>query len=154
KTMRNNINEGNHLFVDQHLSHTAELLRQDAIAKIDYCILETIAITDDGYIIPTTSIGNSLAFAEKADNIILEINLAQSRALECVHDLYSLNKQEERPPIPLENVSDRIGERGIPFDVKKLRVIVFTEQIDSPSTIISPDEETQVMADHLMDFLR
>src|SRR5699024_12089843 len=54
KTMRNNINEGNHLFVDQHLSHTAELLRQDAIAKIDYCILEAIAITDDGYIIPTT----------------------------------------------------------------------------------------------------
>lgn len=95
KTMRNNINEGNHLFVDQHLSHTAELLRQDAIAKIDYCILEAIAITDDGYIIPTTSIGNSLAFAENADNIIIEINLAQSQALEGVHDLYSLNKQGE-----------------------------------------------------------
>lgn len=154
KTMRNNINEGNHLFVDQHLSHTAELLRQDAIAKIDYCILEAIAITDDGYIIPTTSIGNSLAFAENADNIIIEINLAQSQALEGVHDLYSLNKQGERAPIPLENVSDRIGERGIPLDVKKVRGIVFTEQLDSPSTIISPDEETQVMADHLMDFLR
>lgn len=154
KTMRNNINEGNHLFVDQHLSHTAELLRQDAIAKIDYCILEAIAITDDGYIIPTTSIGNSLAFAENADNIIIEINLAQSQALEGVHDLYSLNKQGERAPIPLENVSDRIGERGIPLDVKKVRGIVFTEQLDSPSTIISPDEETQVMADNLMDFLR
>jgi len=154
KTMRNNINEGNHLFVDQHLSHTAELLRQDAIAKIDYCILEAIAITDDGYIIPTTSIGNSLAFAENADNIIIEINLAQSQALEGVHDLYSLNKQGERAPIPLENVSDRIGERGIPLDVKKVRGIVFTEQLDSPSTIISPDEETQVIADHLMDFLR
>lgn len=154
KTMRNNINEGNHLFVDQHLSHTAELLRQDAIAKIDYCILEAIAITEDGYIIPTTSIGNSLAFAENADNIIIEINLAQSQALEGVHDLYSLNKQGERAPIPLENVSDRIGERGIPLDVKKVRGIVFTEQQDSPSTIISPDEETQVMADHLMDFLR
>jgi len=154
KTMRNNINEGNHLFVDQHLSHTAELLRQHAIAKIDYCILEAIVITEDGYIIPTTSIGNSLAFAENADNIIIEINLAQSQALEGVHDLYSLNKQGERAPIPLENVSDRIGERGIPLDVKKVRGIVFTEQLDSPSTIISPDEETQIMADHLMDFLR
>src|SRR5699024_11310285 len=143
KTMGNNINEGNHLFVDHHLSHTAELLRQDAIAKIDYCILESIAITDDGYIIASTSIGNSLAFAEYADNIIIVINLAQSQALEGVHDLYSLNKQGERAPIPLENVSDRIGERGIPLDVKKVRGIVFTEQLDSPSTIISPDEETQ-----------
>src|SRR5699024_12529149 len=80
--------------------------------------------------------------------------LAQSQALEGVHDLYSLNKQGERAPIPLENVSDRIGERGIPLDVKKVRGIVFTEQLDSPSTIISPDEETHVMADHLMDFLR
>src|SRR5699024_12679066 len=96
KTMRNNINEGNHLFVDQHLARPAELLRQDAIAKSDYCILEAIAITDDGYIIPTTSIGNSLAFAENADNIISEINLAQSQALEGVHDRYSLNKQGER----------------------------------------------------------
>src|SRR5699024_7210206 len=88
------------------------------------------------------------------DNIIIEINLAQSQALEGVHDLYSLNKQGERAPIPLENVSDRIGERGIPLDVKKVRGIVFTEQLDSPSTIISPDEETQVIADQLLDLLR
>src|SRR5699024_4414357 len=72
KTMRNNINSGNHLFVDQHLSHTAELLRQNAIEKIDFAILEAISITEDGYIIPTTSIGNSLSFAENAENIIIE----------------------------------------------------------------------------------
>src|SRR5699024_3216850 len=138
----------------QHLSHTAELSRQDAIAKIDYCILEAIASTEDGSIIPTTSIGTSLAPAENPDNIIIETNLAQSQARDDEHDLDSWNKQGERAPIPLENVSDRIGERGIPLDVKKVRGIVFTEQLDSPSTIISPDEETQVMADHLMDFLR
>src|SRR5699024_611762 len=139
KTMRNNINEGNHLFVDQHLSHTAELLRQDAIAMIEDASLEAIAIREDGYRIPTILIGNSPAFAENADNIIIEINLAQSPALEGGHDLYSLNKQGERAPNPLESVSDRIGERGIPLDVKKVRGIVFTEQLDSPSTIISPD---------------
>src|SRR5699024_3369168 len=120
----------------------------------DYCILEAIASTDDGYIIPTTSIGNSLAFAENADNIIIDINLAQSQALEGMHDLYSLNKQGERAPMPLENVSDRITERAIPLEVKKVRGLVFTAQLDSTATIISPDEETQVMADHLMDFLR
>src|SRR5699024_9981993 len=142
KTMRNNINEGNHLFVDQHLSHTAELLRQDAIAKIDYCILEAIAITDDGYIIPTTSIGNSLAFQKNADNILMKINLAQTQALEGVNALYNLKKKGEEKPIPLEIFYDGIGERCIPWYVKKVRVFVFTKQLDSPSTIISPDEET------------
>src|SRR5699024_12566504 len=39
-TMRKKINDGGHLFVDQHLSHTAELLRQDAMGPINYAILE------------------------------------------------------------------------------------------------------------------
>ena len=154
KAMRQNINNGNHLFVDQHLSHTAELLRQNAIETIDYAVLEAISITDDGFIIPTTSIGNSSIFAESADNIIIEINMAQSEALEGVHDLYSPAKQGERDPIPLVKASDRIGEKGIPLDADKVRGIVFTDQLDSPSTIVEPDEETKIMANHLMDFLR
>src|SRR5699024_266801 len=40
---------GAHLFVAQLLSHTAELLRQNAIEGIDYAILEAVSITDDGY---------------------------------------------------------------------------------------------------------
>src|SRR5690625_4284871 len=71
-TMRKKINEGDMLFVDQHLSHTAEMLRADTIESIDFAVLEAIAITENG-IIPTTSIGNSLAFAENADKIIIEI---------------------------------------------------------------------------------
>ena len=153
-TMRRKINEGSHLFVDQHLSHTAELLRADVIESIDYAILEAISVTDDGLIIPTTSIGNSLAFAESAENIIIEINLAQTESLAGVHDLYSPAQQGERNPIPLTKVDDRIGEKGIPVNWKKVKGIVFTEQYDSPSTIVAPDEETKIMAGHLLDFLR
>lgn len=153
KTMRHHINAGDHLFVDQHLSHTAELLRQNAIEGIDYAILEAVSITDDGYLIPTTSIGNSLAFAESADHIIIEINMAQPESLEGVHDLYSPENQGERQPIPLVHSSDRIGHKGIPLDTDKVKGIVFTDQTDSPSTIIPPDEETQVMANHLIRFL-
>ena len=59
-TMRKGINNGD-FFCDQHLSHTAELLRAD-VMDIDYAILEAVAITEDGMIIPTTSIGNSSIF--------------------------------------------------------------------------------------------
>ena len=36
----------------------------------------------------------------------------------------------------------------------KVRGIVFTNQLDSPSTIVPPDEETEIMAQHLIQFLR
>jgi len=152
--MRKKINNGEHLFVDHHLSHTSEWIRHDVIETIDYAILEAIAITEDGGIIPSTSIGNSLVFAENAENIIVEINTAQPQKLEGVHDLYSPAKQGERQPIPLTNPDDRIGETSIKVDPAKIKGIVYTHQEDSPSTIGQPDEETKMMADHLLDFLR
>ena len=154
KTMRHNINAGKHLFVDQHLSHTAELLRQDAMGPIDFAILEAISITEDGFIIPSTSIGNSLSFAENAKNIIIEINMAQSEGLTGIHDLYSPDNQGKRKPIPLVKPADRIGMKGIPLKLEKVRGIVFTDQLDSASTITAPDEETKMMAGHLIEFFR
>lgn len=152
-TMRKGINNGDFMFVDQHLSHTAELIRANVMA-VDIAILEAIAISEDGMIIPTTSIGNSLSFAENADMIIVEINEAQSEQLEGIHDLYETGKQGERDPIPLTKANDRIGVKGIKVDPEKIKGIVFTNQDDSPSTIVSPDEETKIMANHLLDFLR
>ncbi len=152
-TMRKGINQGDFLFVDQHLSHTAELLRAN-VMDVDVAILEAIAITEDGMVIPTTSIGNSLTFALNAKSIIIEINMAQSSELEGVHDLYEPGKQGARDPIPLVKASDRIGSKGIPIDVEKVKGIVFTNQLDSPSTIVPPDDETVIMAQHLMTFLR
>jgi succinyl-CoA:acetate CoA-transferase len=139
--------------VDQHLSHTAELLRAD-VMDIDVAILEAISIPEDGMIIPTTSIGNSLAFAQNAKSIIIEINMAQSAHLEGLHDLYEPGKQGSRLPIPLVKPDDRIGTIGIPIDVEKVKGIVFTDQLDSPSTIVPPDDETVIMAQHLIEFLR
>lgn len=153
-TMRKGINKGDILFVDQHLSHTAELVRSNVMDPIDFAILEAVSITKDGMVIPTTSIGNSLSFAQHAKSIIIEINMAQPVDLVGVHDLYEPGKQGERKPIPLTKVDDRIGTIGIPIDVEKVKGIVFTNQPDSPSTIVPPDEETFIMAQHLIEFLR
>lgn len=121
---------------------------------IDFAILEAVTITEDGMIIPTTSIGNSLAFSLNAKSIIIEMNMAQSAQLEGLHDLYEPGKQGERLPIPLVKTDDRIGTIGIPIDVEKVKGIVFTNQLDSPSTIVPPDEETVIMAQYLIEFLR
>lgn len=57
-TMRRKINERELLFVDQHLSHTAELVRSGVLKPIDYAIVEAVSIAEDGMIISTTSVGN------------------------------------------------------------------------------------------------
>ena len=154
KTMRTKINQGELLFVDQHLSHTAELIRADVLPKVDYAIIEAVAITGDGMIIPTTSVGNSTIFAEKADHVIVELNETAPKELIGVHDIYSVGKQGERSPIPLTKATDRIGSIGIRVDLSKIKGIVVTKLADSPSTIVPPDEETQIMANHLLIFLR
>ncbi len=142
-TIRKKINQGDVLYIDQHLSHTAELVRAGVLPEIDFAIVEAVAITEDGMIIPTTSVGNSPIFVQKAKNVIVELNTNLPKELVGVHDIYLPEKQGERKPIPLTNSSDRIGTIGIPVEFDRIT-----------STIVQPDEETQTMANHLMSFLR
>lgn len=153
KEMRRAINRGGLLFVDQHLSHTPELVRQGVLPEIDYAIIEATAITEDGMIIPTTSVGNSSIFVAHAKQIIVEINTAQPD-FEGMHDIYDLGPQGSRVPVQMTKPCDRIGTTGIPMDINRLKGIVFTHQLDSPSPNVGPDEETKTMANHLLDFLR
>ncbi|WP_188207898.1 acetyl-CoA hydrolase/transferase family protein [Alkalibacillus aidingensis] len=152
--MRKEINAGSFHFVDQHLSHTSELIRSNVMESIDYAIVEAVSITKDGMIIPTTSVGNSAIFAQYAKEVIVEINSSQTEALEGVHDIYTLEQQGKRQPVPLTKPDDRIGEPGIKVDPSRIKGIVMTEQLDSPSNIVPPDEETQIIAGHLTNFLR
>ena len=153
-TMRKSINNGDMLFVDQHLSHTAESVRNGVIGSIDYAIVEAVAVTEEGMIIPTTSVGNSNIFVEYAQNVIIELNVKHPLALEGIHDIYTPAIQGERDPIPLTSVEQRIGTKGIPVDINKVKGIVISEVTDSPSTIVEPDAETAQIAAHLIHFLR
>lgn len=153
RTMRGHINNGDVGFIDQHLSITSEYLRQGAM-NIDVAIIEATAITEDGYLIPTSSVGNSPIYVASADKVIIELNVAAPAELEGLHDIYVPEKQGERGPIPIMHANDRVGAKGIKLDMTKVVAIVVTEQEDSPSTIVPPDAETQQMANHLLEFFR
>jgi succinyl-CoA:acetate CoA-transferase len=152
--MRKNINSGDILFADHHLSQTAEMIRSGVIGPIDYAIVEAVAITKDGMIIPTTSVGNSNIFVQYAKHVIVELNVKYPLAFEGIHDVYTPAEQGQRDPIPLTSIEQRIGTRGIPVDIDKIKGIVISEMSDSPSTIVEPDEETGKIAGHLIQFLR
>lgn len=150
--LRAAINRGEVMFIDQHLSETVELLRTRQIAPIDVAIIEAIAITEDGAIIPTTSVGNSASFAILADKVIVEINLSQSPALEGLHDIFIPKQRPNREPMPLMSVRDRIGVSAIAIPPEKIVAIVMTEKLDSASTVQPPDEDTAAIAGHLIEF--
>lgn len=152
--IRNLINSGSVLYSDMHLSQNAELVRTGIIGPIDYLIIEAALITEEGHIVPTTSVGNSPIFAQYAKNIIVELNVAQPAALEGLHDIYIPEVQGKRGPIPLMAASERLGTTAIEVDPAKIKGIVISEITDAPSLIVQPDEETAQIAEHLLNFLR
>lgn len=151
-TLRKAINNGQVMFIDQHLSETVEQLRNHQLKLPDMAVIEAVAITEQGHIVPTTSVGNSASFAIFAKKIIVEINTSHNPNLEGLHDIYIPSYRPTRTPVPLVKVDDRIGSTAIPIDPAKIAAIVFTNQSDSPSTVLSPDEETAAIASHLVDF--
>ena len=153
-TLRKAINAGEVMFIDQHLSETVEQMRNAQLKLPDIAVIEAVAITEQGHIVPTTSVGNSASFAIFARQVIVEINLAHNPNLEGLHDIYIPTYRPTRTPIPLVKVDDRIGSAAIAIPPEKIAAIVITQQTDSPSTVLPPDEDTQAIADHLIGFLK
>jgi succinyl-CoA:acetate CoA-transferase len=150
--LRAAINRGEVMYIDQHLSETVELLRSRQIAPIDVAIIEAVAITESGAIIPTTSVGNSASFAILAKKVIVEINLSQSRDLEGLHDIFIPKHRPAREPIPVMSVDQRAGTTAIDIPFEKIVAIVITDQADSTSSVLPPDADTAAIAAHLVRF--
>lgn len=152
KTLRTAINRGEVMYIDQHLSTTVEMIRENQLGHLDVAIIEAVAITKDGSIVPSTSVGNSPTFAAMADRIIIELNLRQSPLLEGMHDIYIPGPRSHRSPVPVLSVDDRIGEPYITADPNKIAGIVLTEREDNFGALAAADADTQRIAGHLLEF--
>lgn len=139
-------------YIDEHLSQTGETLRQGVYGPIDYTIVESAKITEDGEIILSGSVGNSPIFIEQAENVIIEINLNLPKEYEGLHDIYIPNEQGERSEIPLKHAEDRIGNIGVKVDPRKVRGVIISREDDTPSPLFEPNKATQKIADHLLNF--
>lgn len=150
--MRGKINSGDILFIDQHLSETAELLENKHLPKLDFAIIEAAYIDENGNIIPTTSVGNSATFAHLADQIIIEINTSIPFEFKGIHDIFIPDAYPHRNPIHITTSDERIGSDVIAINPEKVVGIVFTEIPDSPAQTAAPDVKTTAIANHLLAF--
>ena len=151
--LRKAINRGEIRFMDQHLSHTAEMLRTHTLARPDVAIIEAAAITEEGFIVPTTSVGNSAIFAQTAEKIIVELNLSQPMGLEGMHDIYDPGLRPGRQPVPIIRPGDRIGEPFIRVNPDRIAAIVLTDKPDDSRPLSQPDEETKRISGYIIEFL-
>ncbi len=151
--LRKAINNGEVLYIDQHLSETAEMLQNKHLPPIDVAIIEASSITEEGNIIPTTSVGNSNIFVDVAEKIIIEINISVPTYVQGIHDIHSSNTYPNKLPFDIASSNDRMGVPYIKVDINKIAAIVFTNVPDSPAIISKPDETTDAIAAHIIQFL-
>jgi succinyl-CoA:acetate CoA-transferase len=98
-------------------------------------------------------VGNNQTYLDVAERVILEVNSWQNPLLEGMHDIYSIGLPPHRKPIPFTAASDRAGEPYLRVDPKKVVAVVETNCADRDTKFTDPDENSQRIAGHILDFL-
>lgn len=152
-TLRKKINEGITLYADYHLSHSAQYLEQGFFGQMNVAIVEAVRITEDGHIVPSSSVGNNVEYLDNAEKIIIEVNSWQSENLEGMHDIYRINPLPNRQPIPITTPEQRIGSTAIDIDLSKVVAVVETNAPDRNAPFSPLDDTSKQIAGHFLDFL-
>ncbi|MFZ2493435.1 MAG: acetyl-CoA hydrolase/transferase family protein [Thermoanaerobaculia bacterium] len=151
---RARINAGTLDYIDIHLSHVAQHVWFGFLGKLDIAVIEVTAILGDGRLIPSSSVGNNKTWLDLADKVILEVNSWQNEKLEGIHDIYyGTQLPPNRRPVQITRPDDRIGEMYYRCDPNKIIAIVETDSPDRNSPFSPPDDASQRIAGHILEFL-
>ena len=151
--LRGEINNGSVDYLDLHLSESAQLARVGYLGKLDIAIVEAVAITEEGNIIPSTSLGNAASYVQQADIVIVEVNTTQPLELEGMHDVYVPLDPPNRLPIPIVKADDRVGTPFIPCTPDKIKYIVPCDIKDHTRDLAPIDENSKKMSQFTLEFL-
>jgi succinyl-CoA:acetate CoA-transferase len=151
---RAKINAGTMEYLDLHLSHVAQMAWEGFFGKLDVALVEVAGITDDGALVPSSSVGNNKTWLDLADKVILEVNAWQPPELDGMHDIYyGTALPPNRRPLLITRPEDRIGVPHLACPPDKIVAIVETDAPDRHTTFKPIDDDSRAIADHLIDFL-
>ncbi|POX40328.1 propionyl-CoA--succinate CoA transferase [Streptomyces sp. Ru73] len=151
---RQKINSGEMDYVDLHLSHVAQAVWQGCLGPLDVAVVEVSGVTEEGHLIPSSSVGNNKTWIDRAEKVILEVNSWQSAGLEGMHDVYyGTALPPHRKPVPVCAPGDRIGVPYLTCPPEKVAAVVETHAADRNSPFKAPDETSHRIAGHVLDFL-
>jgi succinyl-CoA:acetate CoA-transferase len=151
---REKINAGTMEYIDVHLSHVAQMAWEGFLGHLDVALVEVSAVTADGDLVPSSSVGNNKTWIDQADAVVLEVNSWQSEALRGMHDVYyGTALPPHRRPIPLTSPGDRIGVPHLRCPADKVVAVVETDAPDRNTAFKEPDEASRQIAGHIIEFL-
>lgn len=153
RTMRGQINDGRIAFKDDHLSRLSAQVRAGDWGEPHVAVVEAVAITEKGHLIPTMSVGNTPTYVQEAKRIIIEIS-AEPPELEGIHDIFIPEDPPYRMPIPIYRTLDRIGKPFIELNPDRVVGILFSSEKDSCPVFTPPAEGPRRIAEHILDFVR
>ena len=151
--LRKAINQGKVSFIDLPSGMFSIKIRERRLGCPDVSVIEAMAITEEGFIVPTTSVLDGPSHLQVAEQVIVELNNDYPIQLEGIHDIYIPQPPPYRKPIPLIHVLDRIGFPYIPIDPKRITYIVESNQIYVSKKDIPLDRESLQVGRHVVNFL-
>lgn len=151
-SLRKAINAGNVAYMDMHLGRSPEFIASGQVKKPEIALVEALAITEDGNLIPTTSVGNTPTYVAEADAVIVEIAMAKPLALEGMADVYMCEKPPCRQPIPLTHAGDRIGTPYIPCGWDKIKAVVISDMSDLTRPLAAISEDSKKIGENIIKF--
>ncbi len=151
--MRGAINRQEVQYFDLNLSHVAQDLRYGFLGHMDVCIIEASSVTDDGLVVPTSSVGISPTLCEAADKIIIELNAHHPEEIRGMHDIYEPLTPPRRREIPIYEPSSRIGTEAIKVNPDKVLCVVRTNLPDTIAAFTEPNPVTTRIGQNVAEFL-
>ncbi|HEX78168.1 MAG TPA: acetyl-CoA hydrolase [Dehalococcoidia bacterium] len=150
--LRDAANERRFPLLDTRTGTLPHQVRDGRFGRIDIALIEAAAITEAGYIVPTTSLLDAPSYAVLAEKVIVEINPQVPPEIEGIHDVYIPEVAPHRKPIPLEKPGDRIGTPYIPVNPERIAAIIESSLPDNPPPRAATDQNSQKIAHHLLEF--
>ena len=154
KDMRIAVNTNKTAYMDIHLSSLAQYAEAGFFGDMDFAIVEVSGITEDGKLIPSTSIGNNQTWLNIAKKVILEVNNYQPEALEGIHDVATLGIPPHRKPLNITKVDDRIGTPYLTVDPNKVVGVVLANTTDRVNKFTPLDEISIAIGDNVVKFFQ
>ncbi|MDR2296148.1 MAG: acetyl-CoA hydrolase/transferase family protein [Clostridiales Family XIII bacterium] len=153
-SIRDSINKGGVLYIDMHLSQSTQYINYGFLPKVDIAIVEALAISPEGRLIPLGGIGNTPSLVRGADKVIVEINLLKPPAMEGMADIYMPENPPNRKPIPLTAPGDRIGAPYIECGLDKIAAIVLTDMQDKTRPLAKATDAERKISENIILFFK
>lgn len=134
-----------------------QMVRLGLLGKLNVAVIDAIAITEKGHIIPSHALVDIASYIQVADTVIVEIDHNLPLEMEGIHDIYLPHLPSFRKEVPLYNLADRIGKPYICAGEDKIDFIVESEKIEinyEENNSFYINEKSQKIALNLISFLK